>query len=99
MFDYTLAKQLKDAGFPQIHRELIEPGKGFIEYHSEDDWAYIPTLPELIDACGYDFVSLERHNTEGNIWSCLGDKGFGVLGSTSEEAVAKLWLALHAQAD
>ena len=56
---YELAKKLKDAGFPQ---------KGFLGYplyHSGDDTSQmegiaIPTLSELIEACGGKFENLMK---------------------------------------
>jgi len=82
--NYKLAKKLKDAGFPQT-----------IKY----DYAYKPTLSELIEACGRDFVSLlyvELSGTEipGVKWEAWGDnKNYG-LGISPEEAVSRLWLKL-----
>lgn len=99
MIDYSLAKQLKDAGFPQIKaygQYLPDTESGRI------DVAYAPSLSELIEACGKDFNCLV-HTTNGGVDS---DKEFwsaGVdaisinwsNGHTPEEAVAKLWLALN----
>jgi hypothetical protein len=58
-----------------------------------------PTLSDLIEACGDSFILL-CHNPFRNEW-IAGDtvppkeaKHFGE-GSTPEEAVAKLWLALN----
>ena len=58
-----------------------------------------PTLSELIEACGDDFVSLIKHDDKSG-WTALktGDILFNqesnALGATPEIAVAKLWLAL-----
>ena len=81
--DYALAKQLKDAGFPGL--------SGLAE----------PTLTELIEACGERFESLNRHGegawgAEG--WPTDNTTPLLVVGSTPEEAVAKLWLALNGKA-
>jgi len=52
MISYKLAKQLKDAGFPQRDAE---------QYTSDGQWIpkkeqrYIPALSELIMACGKNF--------------------------------------------
>ena len=45
--NYELGKRLKDAGFKQI-------GKGYIERwdFAQDEPLYVPTLSELIEACG-----------------------------------------------
>jgi len=97
---YELAKKLKDAGFPQ--RELTV-GNHIDKY-------YEPTLSELIKACGDDFDLLREPfgNPEDNhfdvfyrafskrsdLWSPIYVDVQGE-GSTPEEAVAKLWLALQ----
>jgi hypothetical protein len=94
--DEKLVLQLKKARFP-LKQSNVKLGSFDPKVRHED--YYIPTLSELIEACGEDFGQVfkrsfgdERepwgafdHNvvTEGN-------------GSTPEEAVAHLWLALHA---
>ena len=116
MINYELAKRLKDAGFPLemshesweirckngIKKQLLSPYFVFIE---GDNYS-IPTLSELIEACGEDFHCLV-HVIDGEIdsdrefWSA----GKGALvkdwsnGSTPEEAVAMLWLALNQKSD
>lgn len=68
---YELAKQLKDAGYPQLYRE----GMGYFdrngnynesacsEYNNDMDWSICePTLSELIEACGNSFLSLDLNN-------------------------------------
>jgi len=63
-----------------------------------------PTLSELIEACGARFGDLEKGME--NTWLAKGGKyiyedgsignyEFEVFGSTPEEAVARLWLALN----
>jgi len=64
--NYELAKQLKDAGFPQVGRAwLCAHG-----YHYDgiaeaalctDERFYAPTLEELIEACGPGFRELKYH--------------------------------------
>ena len=99
--DYKLAKELKDAGFPQIKGEF--------------DRVHIPTLSELMNACvekldddddygDNDGLTLWRFNGK---WRCgvpeqWGDNGVygkvtGAIGKglEPEEAVARLWLALN----
>lgn len=46
--NYELAKQLKDAGFPVGRDGYFD----YIDVTLEDDKLYIPTLSELIEACG-----------------------------------------------
>ena len=60
MISYKLAKQLKDAGFPQ-------PEKGSQIEHMED-LVWTPDLSELISACGFYFRTLTLHS-DGK-WTC-----------------------------
>jgi len=84
---YELAKQLKDAAFPQ-------QGNGST-FGSPNEVVYLPTLSELIEACGDQFYCVEKNLKEAPLWTATGwDDDFGV-GQTPEEAVAKLWLALN----
>jgi len=106
--EYELAKQLKDAGFPQkyirgqtMYDPSVEPDKdGIIPNDTEE--VFIPTLSELIDACGDKFGSLVRQEPHPayykfgftaypSQWQLI-DEG---IGKTPEEAVANLWLALN----
>ena len=56
--------------------------------------SYIPTLEELIEACGEDLSGLTRH---ANIWQTNWVDGMGgdTAGKTPSEAVANLWLKLN----
>ena len=94
--NYKLAKELKDAGFPQKGRGWhIDPLGHLTNQVGEPR---IPTLSELIEACGEDFGELRRTAPKrgsvkmrwfaGNLLDICG------LGKTPEEAVARLWLAL-----
>lgn len=92
--DYKLAKQLKDAGFPQnrviknMHKPAITDGKG--------DICLNPTLSELIEACREDFSELinKKEGWEARRWGCCYSKRNWIteIGNTPEEAVAKLYL-------
>ncbi len=66
---YELAKKLKDAGFPQFTFDTLNPLKGHWEYKgrkiipgidtlnlNDPDSVYIPTLSELMEACGDELV-------------------------------------------
>jgi len=92
MISYELAKQLKEAGFPQ---------DGDIEQwenHGDNsgDGVFKPTLSELIEACGDEFESLSLHPYyDGDIYMVFGRNTLGFNGSTPEEAVANLYLALN----
>lgn len=105
--NYELAKKLNDAGFP-LHNggEFLEGNvesdeTGIITTNS----VYAPTLSELIEACGTSFDELIKmtHTVEPPKWvatsySCeeCGIKEMkSGRGSTPEEAVAHLWLALQ----
>jgi hypothetical protein len=93
---YDLAKQLRDAGFPQSGngRWIGPPDK--IVWRSGDR-AYVPTLEELIAACGRNFIALSALGDDGGGWCAMGT-GFrvGTIEDKSpSEAVAKLWLGLN----
>jgi len=86
--DYKLCKSLKDAGFPQKTGGVYFHEGGY----STKPKISVPTLEELIEACGVG-VSLFQH---GNKWfSSLEPQGTAAEGSTPTEAVANLWLALN----
>lgn len=106
--DYKLALSLKEAGFPQ----KLKVGFDFYDHQGErqiavrsydgdgdDQWIVIPTLEELIEACGEKFASLDR--TQRDTWRfCqrMEDDEIAVSFSsyhTPTEAVARLWLALN----
>lgn len=102
--NYELAKELKDAGLifeePQTRENTYSylDSKGYPCGPLGKDAFYIPTLPELIEACGDDFDSL--HNTGGDWWAWSDSEygeaaGVNKSGPTPEEAVAHLWLALN----
>lgn len=108
--NYELAKRLKDAGFPQNPNDHNEsPNSWFdkdgdlLDFVSDlEADVYNPTLSELITACGRCFGGLQP-------WDALNypfkkwrvdrrESGIGIFlfyGSTPEETVANLWLALN----
>ena len=51
-----------------------------------------PTLSELIEACGKGFWELTKYPSRWGAYEWKGREGSG---STPEEAVANLWLALQ----
>ena len=90
---YELCKKLKEAGFPQQVSCNHHAAQNCSCY---EDWR--PTLSELIEACGERFKSLWRHT--GGTWTAeYGTRRIAPRrrcdGSTPEEAVACLWLALN----
>jgi hypothetical protein len=89
--DYELAKSLMDAGFPQIGRGSWIGSPNKLVWRSSDR-VYVPTLEELIEACGSNFGSLaKRHDG----WLAYADYDQSCLAETPVEAVAHLWLALQ----
>ena len=108
MIPYKLAKELKDAGFPQkiglwegfwysMKGQRIEEAHQIVF----DKCVYSPTLSELIDACGDKISHIKR--LENGVWFAVSHNAFykdGVNnieedGLTPEEAVAKLYLKLN----
>lgn len=99
--DYELAKQLRDAGYPQQQGPLLFPAghnprslKGRRE--SETLRAYAPALAELIAACvalSDEGVFGLRHRT--GTWSATTVRQ-RCRAASPEAAVARLWLALRA---
>ncbi len=134
--NYELAKQLKDAGFPQHENLLVGQadmnGRNWIEpkhlvmdepelveslgsenckkraaycytldfLDSDEGKAltvYIPTLEQLIEACGDGYMVV--HRGDDGLWDiCSKDAPVNFEDnqySTPIEAVARLWLALN----
>lgn len=109
--NYTLAKELKDAGWNRQTRfHIVLSPKGEKKHYGRTKAQLLqmelvghevlpcPTLSELIEACGDKFKKLWRH-TNGNWTAYVGTKTgkdvFTKDGATAEEAVANLWLALN----
>ena len=107
---YELALKLKNAGFPQTSSLFVWAIGGdkcedeFTYLLREDDsWSAneiinAPTLSELIEECGEEFCILQTKITDNpnEKYRAGTFDGVGVCyGSTPEEAVAKLWLALN----
>jgi hypothetical protein len=99
--NYELAKQLKEAGFPQKGKGHMEKHFAWITgkepYFSEPKEIdlYIPTLSELVKEFGIDF-GMEAHLTGWYAWQArVMEPRIETWGRTPDEAVAKLWLALH----
>jgi len=103
MLKYETAKALKDAGYPQKSAgDRINP-KGYLEYSgcwddsNEDDYITLPTLSELIEACGDKFGDLTLIDAgRGKCWFANSYKVPAAEASSSpEEAVAKLYIELN----
>lgn len=105
--NYELAKQLKDAGFPQDYFTSFEFWIGEKLYNQKtwaggsgdfsDIFVKKPTLSELIEACGDNFDNLKVQRTFTTKWFATGNvmPGFVGYGPTPKEAVAKLWLKIN----
>lgn len=109
MITYELAKELKEKGFPQkfngiesfdlnIDSKILPEPKGEL---------YLPTLSELIEACGDMFGQLIKYDPDkGHLFIAIGEHPRWEIEteskvirtepySTPEEAVARLWIALN----
>jgi hypothetical protein len=110
---YELAKQLKEAGFPQrvSGDGWFQMPDGSSQYPMNatkkfPQTAYVPTLSELIEASlsnvgGFGGLVWRENHIDGAApkLTWIAFEAFAREceheGSTPEEAVAKLWLALH----
>lgn len=101
---YDQILKLKEAGFPQMEKgKFITKNNEVLDYQLSYT-VYLPTLSELIDACGDSFEALIRqaggwaatHNHENYGTRQVSNSN---IGSTPEEAVANLYLALHQRED
>lgn len=107
--DYELTKKLKEAGFkfndpigvPVIETTALPPAGSFV---LGEDYPRIPTLEELIEACGEEMWNLQRTNafdgikksTNWQAWNGLeGRASITRSGKNPNEAVANLWLELN----
>lgn len=110
MITYQKAIELEKAGFPQQRfnfdkNECPDDAPNDIP---PNQWAYCPTLAELIDACGPKFWALEwvtnkrwvAHSFAAKLTvESLPDRSIGGIraeGRDAETAVANLFLALRA---
>lgn len=97
--NYELARQLKDAGYPQDER-LSANG---VFWDSETNTTVcFPTLRELIYACNDKFFELASPVAlKGALWGASMALENSYIpsdlstGATPEEAVAKLWLRIN----
>ena len=80
-----------DAGFPQIGKGRLIGSPNELVWRSSDR-VYVPTLEELIEACGMNFGSLDKRH-DG--WLASANYDQRCLAETPADAVARLWLALQ----
>lgn len=100
---YELAKELRDAGFPQKlpSGSFTIYGGQIKDTKTNENAIYVPTLSELIEACGEGEFMLHQTRTLNNpdrtpFWiASMPEHDRKASGSTPEEAVARLWLALN----
>jgi hypothetical protein len=95
---YEVAKKLKDNCFPFTKCE--DKKCNHIKEIGSDFHYLPPTLSELIEACGHEFGQLYRRDSDR--WLAVvppkwltEEPRLESYGSTPEEAVANLWLALN----
>ena len=112
--DYELCKKLKEAGFPQeiqnysptlyyVEKEnSVESGEAFYPHVKlPPNYCKVPTLSELIEACGEVFTSLEWLGGVGSTaeWEATAFENHEQVaigeGRTPEETVANLYLDLN----
>jgi hypothetical protein len=81
--DYTLARQLKEAGFPQAPRDdfISDP-------NNPGEIARVPDLPQLYDLCEGELRALAKDRDR---WFAIGHEIVGE-GASLAEALARLWL-------
>lgn len=99
---YELARELKEAGFSQknVYPCEICGGKTdcAITQYEDAKPPYIPTLEELIEACGdrFNLLVLGEHGFVASFYdSEIQKNNVHGGGKTPSEAVANLWLALN----
>lgn len=94
-----LAQKLKNAGFSQVHLNKKTDFDG-----DKSCISYMPSLSELIEACGSSFTmhfTNPKYNTSAKWYAYdsnnVENDGFQSMGEglTPEEAVANLWLELN----
>lgn len=102
---YELAKKLKDVGFPQVWPQSDEMEiqdalaiSKIKEKYQKD--VYIPSLSELIEACGEFDRLIKVRDMDDKLyeWLAFSTPEIGLKeghGKTPEKAVANLYLELH----
>lgn len=99
--NYELAKELKEAGFPQ--KLIVNPPNNESTHATEQQASRsshptIPTLSELIEACVHNTRHFNLSYKVGVGWkarSYLANAIDSARCTTPEEAVAHLWLTLN----
>jgi hypothetical protein len=86
-----LAKSLTDAGFPQTGKGSLIGSPDKLVWR-RGDRVYVPTLEELIGACGENCFSLHKQH-DG--WLAYTNYDQSCFAGTLAEAGARLWVALQ----
>ena len=91
--NYQLAERLRDEGFPQSGggRHIGAP-TAFV--WRARDLVYVPTLEELILACGDQFGAMARLEDESFEATAPADR-LRQTGKSPTDAFARLWLAIN----
>lgn len=108
MISYETVVKLKEAGFPQkeattgdfcSHYAVTLTGPKYCHWKESTniDDMYVPTLSELIEACGRQKIILIGivGSTKWRATAGALDTMIEVFGPSPEEAVAELWLVLN----
>ena len=85
--NYELAKQLKDSGFRVTVNCIQGPPPDY-------ETVSVPTLSELIEACGDRLQALVQLDNPVMKWTAEYEHGV-FHGDTPDVAIAKLWLELN----
>lgn len=100
--DHALAKELKEAGFPQGDGHYMDAAGASSLYqhrnspHIFERDVFVPTLDELIEACsGTSFRLFISADGSAGVQLEQVSLEDVVFYSTPKEAVARLWLALN----
>lgn len=93
--NYELANELKHAGFKysrEIHEAYkLDGSKMLVGDDNTQPMVFIPSLEELIEACG---EPIRLYIMTNKCSAILDGPNLGGEGATPTEAVARLWLAL-----
>jgi hypothetical protein len=108
---YELANELKNAGFPMQKLSdwnMVQCPFNWGHFNYNGTPYILPALSELIESCGDKFSVLNKGNSRtqhwGGRWHASSQEddlvdSIHVFGTTPEEAVARLWLAINSKED
>lgn len=102
---YELAKELKDAGFPQdpdnpqVHTDICGNFENTDPKCRSENRGVSPTLDELIDKCTQKGRFIRLNQTTKGWFACSHDDELVIhesaVGQTPKIALARLWLELN----